>query len=123
MSCPHNPRAAAPCSECLEANIRAACQRMADNAEASDADFVRRQLYGAPPPRMVGYSTILRDSVPDEVLEPLPPPAALPDHSLCGQAILAAVLAERARCRAVVLRLFGDDWRGNEALQAIGGEG
>ena len=84
MSCPHNPRAAAPCADC---------------------------------------SGGLRDSVPDEVLEPLPPPMPVADHTICGQAILAAVLAERARCRAVVMRLFGDDWRGNEALAAIGGEG
>jgi len=29
--------------------------------------------------------------------------------------------AERARCRAIVLRIYGSDWRGNEALKAIDG--
>jgi hypothetical protein len=32
-----------------------------------------------------------------------------------------AVAAERARCRAIVLRLFGNDWSGNQALEEIDG--
>ena len=34
-----------------------------------------------------------------------------------------AVLAERARCRAIVLRLFGSDWGGNQALAEIDSPG
>lgn len=31
------------------------------------------------------------------------------------------IAAERARCRAIVLRYFGNEWRGNDALAEIDG--
>lgn len=36
-------------------------------------------------------------------------------------AVVDATARERARCRSIVMRLFGNDWKGNDALAEIDG--
>lgn len=41
-------------------------------------------------------------------------------HNTFAEGHMAGVEFERARCRAIVLKHFGNEWRGNEALAEIG---
>lgn len=50
-----------------------------------------------------------------------PPLGRVETEDSADDAIEAAKLAERARCRAIVARLFGSDWNGGEALRLIDG--